>query len=769
MNVPKKQTVDSKDLVLTPLPAAPKEDEELHSHSPIGLRYRIAHSMPGRLRLIVEHLKLFPERTSASLMTLAGNNGITSITTNYWAGSVVINYEPDRISQEKVLSLVEKVAPDDTTDLPIPKPSILTRVLRGALHLLEKTLPPFIQLGLGLGAFASAALGLPPLVTQILLSASIAPIASRALHVALEERKFGVDALDGCAATLMLTNGRPVEAAFMCALISLGEFIREQTARRCEKIVNDLLGLNGRSAWLVKGKKRICVPAEEVKVGDVLVVYPGDMVPVDGLVIKGEAAIDQSQMTGESIPVDVSAGHKVMAATVAVEGKIYIRCEATGLDTKAAKVIDSIASAPISETKIQNYASVVADRMVVPIFISAAVCFGMTRNLIRLMSMLIFDFSTGIRIAAPTAVLASMHRAGQRGILIKSGGALEKLATVNAIVFDKTGTLTSGEPKVTEVIAVGNHSPEQVLTLAASVEERLSHPASRAIVRHAVQSGIDIPLRGESMHMRGMGVKSEVNGFVVTVGSKRLMESESIDTRLVREAETEVTRKGESVAYVAIDGELAGMITYSDKLRDESCEAIKQLKRLGVKKLIMATGDSESAASNIAAACGIDEVTARAFPEQKAELVKRLKDAGYTVAVIGDGINDSPALAHADVAISLFGGTEAARHSADIVLTDADLRRLPEAIKIARSSMNLVRQNLSLAVVPNTAGLGLAAFGMVGPAGATLLNNGSAICAALNSLRPLFISNWSAEKEGKDVLRIAAEKSHEAPAPTTQS
>jgi Cu2+-exporting ATPase len=764
MNVPKKTAVESSEPVLAPLPSVSEDDEELQSDSPIGLRYRIAHSVPGRLRLVIEHLKVYPERTSTALMTLANNSGISSITTNYWAGSAVINYDPGQISQQKVLSLVEKLAPAAIANLPAKRPSLVSKLLHGLMRLLDKTLPPFIQLGLGLGAFASAALGLPQLTTQLLLSASIAPIASRALRVGLEERKFGVDALDGCAATLMLTNGKVVEAAFMCALISLGEFIREQTARRCERMVNDLLGLSGRSAWLVKGKKRICVPAEEVKVGDVLVVYPGDMVPVDGLVIKGEAAIDQSQMTGESIPVDVCAGHKVMAATVAVEGKIYIRCEATGVDTKAARVLDSVASAPISETRIQNYASVVADRMVVPIFISAAICFGMTRNLIRLMSMLIFDFSTGIRIAAPTAVLASMHRAGQRGILIKSGGALEKLSTVNAIVFDKTGTLTSGEPKVTEVIAVGSRSIEQVLALAAAVEERLSHPASRAIVRHAAHAGVVIPQRGESMHMRGMGVKAEVNGFVVTVGSKRLMESESIDTRALREAEAELIRKGESVAYVAIDGELAGMITYSDKLRAESCEAIKQLKRLGVKKLIMATGDGESAASNIAAACGIDEVIARAFPEQKAELVKRLKDEGYTVGVIGDGINDSPALAHADVAISLHGGTEAARHSADIVLTDADLRRLPEAIKIARSSMGLVRQNLSLAVVPNTAGLGLAAFGMVGPAGATLLNNGSAICAALNSLRPLFINNWSAEKEGQAVLRIAAEQSQETPA-----
>ncbi len=284
----------------------------------------------------------------------------------------------------------------------------------------------------------------------------------------------------------------------------------------------------------------------------------------------------------------------------------------------------------------------------------------------------------------------------------------------------------------------------------------MNHPASRAIVMHAVHAGLTIPHRGESSHLRGMGVKADVEGVLVTVGSKRLMDHQSIDTRIAREAELDITKSGESLAYVAFDGRLAGLITYSDRLRPESADAIRQLKKLGVRKLVMATGDSESAATSIAAACGLDEVIARAFPEQKAELVKHLKESGYTVAVIGDGINDSPALAHADVAISLHGGTEAARHGANVVLTDDDLRRLPEAIQIARSAMALVRQNLSLAVVPNSAGLAMAAFGMVGPAGATLLNNGSAIAAAMNSLRPLFMNSWSVDRDTQNLEKIAA-------------
>jgi P-type E1-E2 ATPase len=243
--------------------------------------------------------------------------------------------------------------------------------------------------------------------------------------------------------------------------------------------------------------------------------------------------------------------------------------------------------------------------------------------------------------------------------------------------------------------------------------------------------------------MRGMGVQAKVNEHTVLVGSRRLMESEKIDIGLASAMEKEFSDLGESLAYIAIEQKLSALVAYKDQVRPEAQAAIAQLKKLGIKKLVMATGDGEQVANQIARTCGIEDVLSRAFPEQKAELVKQLKSAGYTVAVIGDGINDSPALAYADVALSLHGGTEAAKQGADIILTDGDLRRLPEGVKIARAAIQLVRQNLSLAMVPNSAGLFLAAAGLVGPAGSTLLNNGSAIAAAFNSLRPLYSDTWS--------------------------
>ena len=718
-----------------------------------NLDYEVKHSIPGRLRLRVSNMLFDAKHASGCILELSLLKGVTEVKTNYWNASAVVSYDPEIVTVDTILDRLDTLTYNTSHAVstkghqPIKHAeTLIVRAFRKILTVLDRSLPANLQLAFGIAAFASGVLQLPAVATKILLGLSMAPITSRALHTVLDEKKVSVDALDGIAAGLMLANGRLLETGFMTMLIASGEFIRERTAKRCEEIVGDLLGLSGRLAWLVKGKKRICVPADEVLIGDTVVVYPGDMIPVDGIVTSGEGEVDQSKLTGESLPVEVKLDSQVLASTVVVEGKIHVRATAVGSQTKAGLVLECIASAPIHETKIQNYAAVIADKMVVPIFVAAASCFVLTRNLSRLMSMLIFDFSTGVRIAAPTAVLASMHRAGRRGILIKTGSALEKLATVDAIVFDKTGTLTSGEPKVVHVERFNGHTADEVLALAASVEARLHHPASRAIVKAAQQKGLEVIERTTSEFVRGMGVKATIGDLQVVVGSRRLMEECKVDISEAAAAEQHAGSVGESIAYVAIDNHVAGLIRYSDSLRAEAIDAMAQLKRLGIKRLIMATGDGKAAAERIAAKVGLKEVQAQAFPEQKAALVQQLKDAGYVVAVIGDGINDSPALAHADVAISLHGGTEAARHSANVVLTDDDLRRLPEAIKIARSAMDLVRQNLGLAVVPNSAGLGLAAFGLVGPAGATLLNNGSAIVAAFNSLRPLYVNNWSVDE-----------------------
>jgi heavy metal translocating P-type ATPase len=710
----------------------------------------LVNEMPGRLRFYVPQVHSEKELGTALAVEAMRIEGVTSARVNTWCGALIVTFDQKMISNRVLIDRLSEIPclPLDSSREKIQIPQTLSvgrlqKTLDQAINFLERALPPFSQLVIAGAGFVATLLEFPQFITRALLSAAIVPITVRAARTLLDERKIGVDALDGCAAVLMMATGKVTEACFMTLLISLGEYIREKTAQRCRKIVDDLLGLSGRNAWLVVGRKRICVSADEVKVGDNVVIYPGELVPVDGLITAGRGSVDQSKLTGESLPVDVTKGGRVYAATVLLEGKIYVQCESVGMQTKAGCALESMKEAPLHETKIQNYAALMADRLVVPIMLGAGICFGLTHSVVRMMSMLIFDFSTGIRIAAPTAVLSSMHRAGRRGILIKNGAALERLSLVNAVIFDKTGTLTSGEPRVTRVVTFDHWSESEVMAYAAAVEQRQHHPASRAIIRWATQNNATAFDRTDSQCMRGMGVQAKVNEHTVLVGSRRLMESEKIDIGLASAMEKEFSDLGESLAYIAIEQKLSALVAYKDQVRPEAQAAIAQLKKLGIKKLVMATGDGEQVANQIARTCGIEDVLSRAFPEQKAELVKQLKSAGYTVAVIGDGINDSPALAYADVALSLHGGTEAAKQGADIILTDGDLRRLPEGVKIARAAIQLVRQNLSLAMVPNSAGLFLAAAGLVGPAGSTLLNNGSAIAAAFNSLRPLYSDTWS--------------------------
>lgn len=713
------------------------------------LSFELQHSVRGRLRLKIKELGFNDVLSRAFVDAVQDIEGVTSVRVNTWCASVIISFDEQVINGERLVGKLRKLQLGVRQSKPA-LPHVFSRLkllIRFALQKLEQLTPPVVQFGIGTAAFASALIGAPPLATTVLSSLAVLPIAGRAAQTAIEEGKLGVDGLDGLAAILMIAQQNLHAASFMTGLIGLGEYIRELTAQRCQKMLDNLLGLAGCSAWLVKGNKRVCIPADQVAVGDIVVVYPGELVPVDGDVIRGIACVNQSSLTGESLPVEVHAESHVFAGTHLEQGKIYIRCTAGVKDSRAGRVIEMVKSAPVFETRTQNYASQLADKLVLPILGTAAICGALTHNITRVMSILIFDFSTGIRISAPTAILSSMQRAGRHGILIKSGGAVERLSQVDAIVLDKTGTLTLGEPQVTSVIALNGYNENDVLAFAAAVEERLHHPAARAIQRYAHKHLNKIPDRDDSAHRTGMGVGAHVEGKSVLCGSRRFMHAENIDVKSAAEIEHELHTRGESLAYVAIDGKLAGLISYADKLRPEVPWVVRKLKKQGIKRIYMATGDHEHAARAIAKIAGIDDVFANSFPEQKAELVRKLKDEGYTVAVVGDGINDSPALAHADLGVSLHSATDAARESSEILLTDNDLRRLPEAIDISRKAMGLVRENLSYVAVPNGVGIVLAATGAIGPAISTLLNNGSAILAACNSLRPLFSSQWTKADE----------------------
>jgi Cu2+-exporting ATPase len=356
----------------------------------------------------------------------------------------------------------------------------------------------------------------------------------------------------------------------------------------------------------------------------------------------------------------------------------------------------------------------------------------------RAVSILVFDFATGIRVSVPTAVLATVTRAARQNVLIKGGRALENLAALDTVVFDKTGTLTTGSPRVLVVHPTSSGiSKEQIIGLAAAAECRLTHPAAIAIVQAAEAQRVHIPDRGDSRYVVGQGVEAEVDGHTVLVGSRRFLTGAGV--AIPAAASTVVNqagRRGASVLFVAQDGQTIGVIVTADTVRPEAADVVRQLRARGIQRVIMLTGDHVHAARAAASQVGIDQVEAGVFPERKVAIVHQLQESGHVVGMIGDGINDSPALAYADVSFSLKAGTDVARETADVVL-HGDLSGMVYAIDLARTARGIIRQNIALAAAPNLAGMLAAGAGLVGPAAATALNNGSAIAAAMNGLRPL--------------------------------
>ncbi len=583
----------------------------------------------------------------------------------------------------------------------------------------------------------SVAGGVPAVVAGTVFGISTLPVAGRALS-SLRERRATVDQLDFSALVVLAALGQYFTGSLMTWLIGLGDYIRARTMRKSRRAISDLLSPAGQRAWREVDGDVVSVAVESLEAGDIVIVYPGDHIPVDGVVSSGRAVVDQKILTGESVPVLREPGDPVFALTSVADGQLSIRVEHIGRETRAGQVVSLIENAPLSDTRVQNYASMMGDRLVLPIFGLAGVAYLISGDPVRLASVLILDFATGIRVSAPTAILSAMIDASRRGLFIKGGKAMEKLATVDAIVFDKTGTLTIGAPKVTRVSSfTPEFDDEEVLRLAASAEANLKHPAAQAIVTAARDRGLAIEPPVDMEYLLGLGIVTAIGTRRVQVGSRRFMLQTEIDIAAAEQVAAECADLGHSTAYVAVDGVLAGLLTYADTARPESAAVVQALLDRGVKRIVMLTGDTAATAHAMADHLKITDVIADAFPEQKADVVGQLRDEGYTVAVIGDGVNDSPAFTRADVGISVAHGADVAKETADVILLDSNLWGLPRAIDISRGAMGILKQNINIIIGPTAVGLAGSVIGVSTPLISTVINNGTTVIAGLNSLRPL--------------------------------
>jgi Cu2+-exporting ATPase len=686
-------------------------------------RFMLVHGIAGRARFRVVDGP--PELALELTAWLRDDARILRVEASPVSGSVVVTYEPSQISPVDLQQIVESSEPSQWPAVIGPRPSPTAPRAKAAFDTLV------------LAATMAGALHPNALAGAILVTA--VPVAGRAAR-ALVNGHLTIDALDVGAVGIALATGRPTTAALITWLLGAGDFILERTADRARRTMSARAHLEASHAWrLQPGGQVEKVAVRQLRPGDRVVVYPGERLGADGVVVEGAATIDEKPLTGESLPRSRKAGESVSAATVVVDGQIVVEVQRAGADTTAARIVRMLQAAGNKPMTLQRTAESIANRLVVPTIALGLAAGGLSGNLDRLTSVLITDFGSGVRIAVPTAALSALAVAADHGVLIKGGQYLERLSRADAVVFDKTGTLTLGEPEVVEVLTLGARSRQEVLAFAAAAESRHKHPIATAMRSAAALEGADSLAAelGSERYTIGAGVEALVAGRRVLVGRRRLLQTNGLDSPEVEVIAARHRSLGASSLFVAVDDGLEAAIAFADKPREESAVVVEALRAGGRREVLLMSGDARGVAEAVAARLGVDRVMSELMPEDKARHVRALQRAGRVVAMVGDGINDAPALALADVGISLHGGSDVALDTADVVLALGGLSKLPRAFDLADEAMQQVKTGLALVLAPNLVAMVLGALGLCPPALAALVNNGSTVVSGLVGLAPL--------------------------------
>jgi cation-transporting P-type ATPase C len=700
----------------------------------------------GRMRVLVEWVRCNSRRAVAVEEAVAKCNGVRAVHAYPRTGSVVVWYSPRRCERSSVLGAISGAAHVAAELIPARAPhsseirntDVLRMVIGGAALAL---------LGVRRYVFAR-----PPLLgpSGRLVATGVTvftgyPFLRGALR-SLRSGKAGTDALVSAATLASLILRENVVALTVLWLLNIGEYLQDLTLRRTRRAISELLRGSQDTAWVrladpsgaLGPGTEVQVPIDTVQIGDEVVVHDHVAVPVDGEVVDGEAVVNQSAITGENLPVSITVGTRVHAGSVVVRGRLVVRADAVGSQTTIGRIITRVEEAQLDRAPIQTVGENFSRRFVPTSFIVSAITLAITGDVRRAMTMLLIACPCAVGLATPTAISAAIGNGARRGILIKGGSHLEQAGRVDAMVFDKTGTLTVGRPVVTNIVAMHKDwQPEQVLAYAASSEIHSRHPLAEAVIRSTEERHISIPPHEECEVLVGLGMRTWADGRTLLLGSPSLLRSEKV--RVSKKASgwvDKLRRQADTPLLLAVDGTLVGLISLRDEVRPEAAEVLTKLRANGIRRIIMLTGDHPDIAEVVAAELGIDEWRAEVMPEDKLEVVRELQSDGYVVGMVGDGINDAPALAAADIGIAMgLAGTDVAVETADVALANDDLHRLLDVRDLGARAVDVIRENYGMSIAVNAAGLIIGAGGALSPVLAAILHNASSVAVVANSSR----------------------------------
>lgn len=722
------------------------------------LACEIVHRLRGRIRIKSRAFKYIGNSLKAQIeKQLLQVRYIENVEISLITGTILIYFEDVSLSDQNLISLIQNTLNSHIFEIckneKIEKSSkyVIERKLQeeSPKEIMKKILTTAGLLGYNLffkSKNAVALTGIRRFLNYNTLStlALAMPVLKNGINSLIKNKRPNADTLSSSAIISSILLGKESAALTIMFLEEVSELLTVYTMEKTRGAIKDMLSVGENYVWKEISEDNVKrVPIEEIQKDDIIVVQTGEKISVDGKIIRGEALIDQSSITGEYMPIKKSVGEEVYAGTIIKNGNISIIAEKVGDDRTVSRIIKLVEDANSNKADIQNYADTFSAQLIPLNFILAGIVYASTRSITKAMSMLVIDYSCGIRLSTAVAFSAAINTAAKNGILVKGSNFIEELSKAETVIFDKTGTITEGKPKVQSIEVFDNNMSEnEMIGLAGAAEEQSSHPLATAIMSEIKDRGIEIPKHTKIKTVISRGVETKIGkgkeAKIIRVGSKKYMLENNIDLTLAMEAERGIISRSEIGLYVAQDEKIIGLIGVSDPPRENIKKAINRLRNYGVDDIVLLTGDLRQQAETIASRMSIDRYESELLPEDKAKNILKFQSKGSNVIMIGDGVNDAPALSYANVGVALGSTrTDVAMEAADITITQDNPLLVPGVIGLSKSTVKTIKENFAMVIGLNTFALVLGATGILAPIYASVLHNSTTILVVLNSLKLL--------------------------------